>query len=282
MDLNLLRRMAGIDTPSPATVSIGNEQANNFRRLAGLTALPTAVEEKAEEDAPAEETAEEEKEEELPSIVTKIATKAEGMKGEELVELIKKVYDAGFADGQLDTESESELTKEEVDEILESASFEEIVHAAKSAYNLTEEQLDELVRAMPKIRGNDGATVSNFLLRTAGIGRGSTPTAYDREDLARDVKQNRKFNRADLQPGHPGRRGSKSANPPENGEHETFDPKTRKFTYASSNGGAKSYSMLTKVLARNAGEGKGLERVGVPAGPRKSDGYKDVIRPISK
>lgn len=118
MDLNLLRRMAGIDTPTPATVSIGNEQANNFRRLAGLTALPTAVEEKAEEESKPEETPAEEKEEELPSIVTKIAAKAEGMKGEELVELIKKVYDAGFADGQ-------ETPKEEKAEEAEGPSEEE-------------------------------------------------------------------------------------------------------------------------------------------------------------
>lgn len=115
MDLNLLRRMAGIDTPSPTTVSIGNEQANNFRRLAGLTALPTAVEEKAEEESKPEETP---AEEELPSIVTKIATKAEGMKGEELVELFKKVYDAGFVDGQ-------ETPKEEKEEASEVPSEEE-------------------------------------------------------------------------------------------------------------------------------------------------------------
>ena len=170
MDLNLLRRMAGIDTPTPATVSIGNEQANNFRRLAGLTALPTAVEEKAEEDAPAEETAEEEKEEELPSIVTKIATKAEGMKGEELVELIKKVYDAGFADGQ-----ETPKEKEEVEEALapmgisDELAAKKIFDKIKGTPNLKLSSVEQMVSRYLSMVGKTANDVKHLTALTASL-----------------------------------------------------------------------------------------------------------------
>lgn len=191
MDLNLLRKMAGIPTQSTTSVTATNSTANEFRKLAGLNPLPVkddsvsegthtrlntyrvkdknlidelSIEDGAEMELVgdvgiltvdtitypelARKTAqlaqqkkiqpiagpatrditgkavpvgkkyitapsprdvggmkeahdkETEEEQELPEIVTKIAAKVEGMKGDEIVELIKKVYDAGVADGQ--------------------------------------------------------------------------------------------------------------------------------------------------------------------------------------
>lgn len=67
------------------------------------------------EEAP--EDKEEVDETPIPEIVSKIAAKAEGMKGDELVDLISKVYDAGFKDGIASTKEEKPKDdKEEVEE----------------------------------------------------------------------------------------------------------------------------------------------------------------------
>lgn len=132
MDLNLLRRMAGLPTTEIKSVS-ANSTANEFRKLAGLSPLPIKEEPKEEmtpeekeemtAEEPKEEMPAEEPKEELPEIVTKLAAKAEGMKGDELVELIKKVYDAGVADGKASAEEEKE--EEPVEEAKHSQKSEE-------------------------------------------------------------------------------------------------------------------------------------------------------------
>jgi hypothetical protein len=110
MDLTLLRRMAGLPTQSVSSVTAANSTANEFRKLAGLSPLP--IKEEPKEEMPAEEPKDEgEEEPAFPEIVTKIAAKAEGMKGDELVELIKQVYDAGVADGMKQAE-ESEAKED--------------------------------------------------------------------------------------------------------------------------------------------------------------------------
>lgn len=106
MDLTLLRRMAGLPTQSVASVTAANSTANEFRKLAGLSPLPIKEEPKEEmpaeepkDEMPADETPTDEMPaDELPEIVKQIAAKAEGLEGDELVQLIKQVYDAGVAD----------------------------------------------------------------------------------------------------------------------------------------------------------------------------------------
>lgn len=89
------------------------EQFSTLRKWAGLNALPIVEMDDAEESAEdsAEEPKDAEEAEEIPSIVSKIATKAEGMKGDELVALIGQVYDAGFKDGQSTIEEPKEVTE---------------------------------------------------------------------------------------------------------------------------------------------------------------------------
>lgn len=114
MDFELLRRMAGIEAKVPTVLSAGNTQTNEFRRLAGLPALPIAE----KEEAPAEEPkAEEGKEEEdLPAIIKKIAKSIEGKTGEELEATLMKVYNAGHSDAEKEEEAEEKGADEEVKE----------------------------------------------------------------------------------------------------------------------------------------------------------------------
>lgn len=104
MDLNALRRLAGISTVSPTEVSA--QQTNEFRKLAGLPSLPVKANEEAvvekeedEEEVTDEMPSDETPADELPDIVSSIAAEAEGKTGDELAALIKQVYDAGVADG---------------------------------------------------------------------------------------------------------------------------------------------------------------------------------------
>jgi hypothetical protein len=111
MDLNLLRRMAGIPTLTPSSIAKSNTVANEFRKLAGLSQLPIKEDDKDDkeempaEEMPAEEMPAEEMPAEempadgLPDIVKAIASQAEGKTGEELMSLIHNVYMAGFKDG---------------------------------------------------------------------------------------------------------------------------------------------------------------------------------------
>jgi len=106
MDLNLLRRMAGIPTLVPSSIAKSNTVANEFRKLAGLSQLPIKEDDKDDkEEMPAEEMPAEEMPAEempadgLPDIVKAIASQAEGKTGEELMSLIHNVYMAGFKDG---------------------------------------------------------------------------------------------------------------------------------------------------------------------------------------
>ena len=73
-----------------------------LRKMAGMNPLITPVVEMddAEADAPPAE-GDVPAEEEAPAIIAKIATKAEGKTGEEMIGLITQVYDAGVADGKL-------------------------------------------------------------------------------------------------------------------------------------------------------------------------------------
>ena len=96
MDLNLLRRMAGIPTLVPSSIAKSNTVANEFRKLAGLSQLPIKEDDKDDkEEMPAEEMPADG----LPDIVKAIASQAEGKTGEELMSLIHNVYMAGFKDG---------------------------------------------------------------------------------------------------------------------------------------------------------------------------------------
>jgi hypothetical protein len=94
-----------------------------LRKMAGLAPAAEPVVEKEEEDDPAAsaetegDVPTEEAEDEMPAIIAKIAAKAEGKTGDELIELIQKVYDAGFKDGEEAHEEEEEAPEgEEVKE----------------------------------------------------------------------------------------------------------------------------------------------------------------------
>lgn len=124
MDKNTLRRMAGITTVSEQLSAPGYKpsfNASEFRRLAGLPTYPTAIPEAAEEEEKAEEEsseeevpAEEAKEPSHEEIVAAVAEKAEGKTGEELIAIIKDVYDAGFKDGKESMEEKEEEVKESI------------------------------------------------------------------------------------------------------------------------------------------------------------------------
>ena len=109
MDLNKLRRLAGINTIGPKSITPGNSQANQMRRLAGLPMLP----ESKEEGQPPEETEQTTSElppeegaevEDQPAIIKKIASHLEGKSVEEIEAMLMKVYDAGKADALQSTE----------------------------------------------------------------------------------------------------------------------------------------------------------------------------------
>lgn len=83
-----------------------------LRKMAGIT--PAVAEDKEEETDEMEDEAEGEEEvDEVAEMLTKIAADAEGKTGEELVAVMRKVYDAGFEDGE---EAHEEESKEKVDE----------------------------------------------------------------------------------------------------------------------------------------------------------------------
>lgn len=93
-----------------------------LRKMAGLAPVAEPVVEKEEEDDPAASASAEgdvpaeEAEDEMPAIIAKIASKAEGKTGDELIALIQKVYDAGFKDGEEAHEEEAPEGEEEVKE----------------------------------------------------------------------------------------------------------------------------------------------------------------------
>jgi hypothetical protein len=122
MDYNLLRRMAGIEAKVPTVLSAGNSQSNEFRRLAGLPALPIAEKEEAPAEEPkAEEGKEEEAEEDLPAIIKKIAKSIEGKTGDELEATLMKVYNAGHQDAEKE-EAAEEKGEDKEEEVKEGAS----------------------------------------------------------------------------------------------------------------------------------------------------------------
>jgi hypothetical protein len=104
MDNKRLRQLAGLTETKAKTKKTAiklNEDMDLFRKLAGLPAIVKEEGDDEESEMPEGE------EEELPSIVTKIAAKVEGKTGDELADLINKVYDAGFADGKASCEAEA-------------------------------------------------------------------------------------------------------------------------------------------------------------------------------
>lgn len=144
MDLNALRRLAGISTPDIKVVS-PDSPANDFRRMAGLPALPVAEAPKEDLDDMDAKTADEEPTEEmpgdeLPSIVSSIAAEAEGKSGEELAQLIKQVYDAGVADGKSQAEEPTE--EEPTDGEPEVKEDEEVEEEAKKAISSDTKSVD--------------------------------------------------------------------------------------------------------------------------------------------
>lgn len=110
MDLNKLRQLAGIPTSQITAIS-KNSPANEFRRIAGMSSLPIQEEDNDKEEVLIDKEPLED--EELPSIVSAIASKAEGKTGDELAALIQQVYDAGVADGlsQANVEDTEDMTK---------------------------------------------------------------------------------------------------------------------------------------------------------------------------
>jgi hypothetical protein len=108
MDIKRIRQLAGLSTSKAKAKKTSvklNEDMDLFRKLAGLPAI--VKEDDTESETPDTEKVEGE-EEELPSIVSKIAAKAEGKTGDDLLKLLSGVYEAGFADGQASVEDESE------------------------------------------------------------------------------------------------------------------------------------------------------------------------------
>jgi hypothetical protein len=108
MDNQRLRQLAGLSETKAKVKKTSvklNEDMDLFRKLAGL---PELVKEDDEESETPDEEKVEGEEEELPSIVTKIAAKVEGKTGDELADLINKVYEAGFEDGKASIESEEQ------------------------------------------------------------------------------------------------------------------------------------------------------------------------------
>lgn len=99
------------------------EDYNLLRRMAGLPQIeiPVVEDEDKEEEPKDEEGKDKDEEEDLPSIIKKIAKSAEGKSGEELEELLMKVYNAGHSDAEKEEEAE-EKGDEEKEEVKEGAS----------------------------------------------------------------------------------------------------------------------------------------------------------------
>lgn len=144
-----------------------------LRRMAGLAAEPAPVVEKEEAevddaeavgDAAAEGEPPEEGEDEMPAIIAKIAAKVEGKTGDELIELIQKVYDAGFKDGEEAHEEEAE-GEEEVKESTDSKG-KEIKAGCKIIWKDTNGEHTGTVEADPKYNGGlkvGGRSVKNII-----------------------------------------------------------------------------------------------------------------------
>jgi hypothetical protein len=96
MDRNQLRRLAGLPVQAQQALTEAQLLAEK-KKKADAEAAPA-------DDAvvPADDEAEE-----LPAIVTKVAKKAEGKTGDDLVALLKKVYDAGCKDGMAQAKAEA-------------------------------------------------------------------------------------------------------------------------------------------------------------------------------
>ena len=103
-DIQLLRRMAGLATESSASVLVVEKEEDEVR-------------DKAKSDAAPESESCEEGEDEMPAIIAKIAAKVEGKTGDELIELIQKVYNAGFKDGEEAHKAEDKSKQEGKEEI---------------------------------------------------------------------------------------------------------------------------------------------------------------------
>lgn len=129
IERSAIRAYAGLPSepfanqPKPATDAVAKEltlaeQKNWIRKMAGLV-----ITEKEEKEEPADDKdadkeskpddAEEEPEDELPEIVGKLAKKAVGKDEEAMVELLLKVYQAGFSDGETAAKEEPEEGEEE-------------------------------------------------------------------------------------------------------------------------------------------------------------------------
>lgn len=93
------------------------ESFDLLRKMAGIAILPEAADEVEDSAGKGDEAGEEE--EELPSIIKKIAKSAEGKSGEELEDLLMKVYEAGKKDGKKEaeeTEGDEEAKEDKVEE----------------------------------------------------------------------------------------------------------------------------------------------------------------------
>lgn len=84
-----------------------------LRAMAGLTPATAQAPIAETSDETADASDEEAVKDELPAIITKIAVDAEGKTGDDMIALVKDVYDAGFKDGVKSTEEPSEETVEE-------------------------------------------------------------------------------------------------------------------------------------------------------------------------
>lgn len=136
---------------------IKNESLNMVRRMSGLAPI---MEKKGDDDmdaddappaddAPADD--EEAKEDEVPAIITKIAAKAEGKSGDDMVALLQKVYDAGFKDGKKAAEEDEGEGKEE--EVKEGSS--------EKKSDLLSEISDQKVDAVLKARSTNNWTAQD-------------------------------------------------------------------------------------------------------------------------
>jgi hypothetical protein len=174
MDLNLLRRMAGIPTLTPDSIAKSNVVANEFRKLAGLSPLPIKEDDKEDaeasmpEDMPAEDMPAEEKDDEhveaemdhaeeeseehqekekqedsLLSFISPLAHKAEGLEGDAMVELLMQVYHAGVEDGK------NEEVKEASSVIQKGGSIGEQPNRVVKSFD-TPEQAKEYAKRMNK------------------------------------------------------------------------------------------------------------------------------------
>lgn len=97
MNENALRQLAGLPTLTEA-------QLNEKKKAKAAPVDPTDV---VGDMAPADDAAATPPADELPAIITKVAKKAEGKTGDDLVALIKKVYDAGVKDGVKQAKAEA-------------------------------------------------------------------------------------------------------------------------------------------------------------------------------